>query len=203
MSFKSLIFAALAFTSLSSQAAFLSPIYRYILDSGRVVMLQGVNESRGTAWFYDYNLGQRVQVNLSEASKETNKKVNGIRVDDYIATTTVTGPQICKTYYVFENGMAQVGCRTGKYVSNIGPTRYEVASFTGSTKNLLAPVKEVDGFSLGEVALLQGRKVRVKAIFENSMVLVESANIFDKLDTSSLLLKTSVDITTTRDLEKL
>ena len=203
MNFKTIIFSALVLTAISAQAEFLTPIHNYILESGRVVMLQGINAARGTAWYYDNNINKRVQVNLSEVSKETKKKINGVGENDFVYTTTVAGPQICVTYYVFENGMANVGCRTGKILSNIGPSRYEVGSFTGSTKNLLAAVSDADGYSKGEVVLLNGQSVRIKAIYSNGYVLTESASALAKLDTSGALLKTNVKIVTTRDLEKL
>ena len=203
MNFKTIIFSALVLTTISAQAEFLTPIHNYILESGRVVMLQGINEARGTAWYYDNNINKRVQVNLSEVSKETKKKINGVGEKDFVYTTTVVGPQICVTYNVFENGMAHVGCRTGNIQTNIGPSRYEVGSFSGNTKNLLAAVNEANGYSKGEVALLNGRSVRIKAIYSNGYVLAESASALAKLDTTSALLKLNVSIVTTRDLEKL
>ena len=187
MNLKAIIFSAMVLTTISAQAEFLTPIHNYILTSGRVVMLQGINEAHGTAWYYDNNINKRVQVNLSEVSKETKKKINGVGENDFVYTTTVAGPQICVTYYVFENGMANVGCRTGKIVKNIGPSRYEVGSFSGSTKNLLAAVNEAYGYSQGEIATLKGSKVRIKAIYNNVYVLTESTNALDKPDTSSAL----------------
>lgn len=203
MNFKSIVFAALALTSLSSQAAIISKIYRYIHTSGIVVELQGIDESRGTAYYFDYLANKRVEVNLSDVSKETKKRMNGVSGGDFVFAYTDTGAQICTTYTVFENAMAHLGCRTGKELQNIGPLRLQVGSYTAKTENLLTSVQEVDGFSLGEVALLKGKKIRVKAIFENGYVLTEPSSIFAKLDTSSTLLKTNVKIVTTRDLEKL
>ena len=203
MNFKTLVLAAMAFTTISAQAKFFTPIHNYILGSGKVVMLQGIKVSRGTAWYYDNDLNKRVSVNLSEVSKETKEKINGVKEDDFVYTTTKAGPQICIAYYVFENGMASLGCRTGKILDYYGPAKYQVATYSGSTKNLLAPVNEVDGYSKGETAILDGQKVLIRAIYSNGYVLTETAFILSHIDTSSALSNASIQIVTTRDLQKL
>lgn len=211
MNFKTLAISTLALVSLQSQAALIIPIYKYILTDGKVVELMGENQSKGTAYYYDYALSKRVEVNLADASKETKQRMNGVKAGEFVAATTVKGETICTTYNVFENGMAYLGCRTGKKVSHNGPTRHQVGGYTAKTENLFAESKEVDGFKKGEtVELLKqvdnmkvGKKVKITAIFNNGLVLVESANPFAKLDTSSTLLKTNVVVVSTRDLAKL
>ncbi len=211
MNFKTLAISTLALVSLQSQAALISPIYKYILTDGKVVELMGENQSKGTAYYYDYALSKRVEVNLADASKETKQRMNGVKAGEFVAATTVKGETICTTYNIFENGMAYLGCRTGKKVSHNGPTRHQVGGYTAKTENLFAESKEVDGFKKGEtVELLKqvdnmkvGKKVKITAIFNNGLVLVESANPFAKLDTSSTLLKTNVVVVSTRDLAKL
>lgn len=211
MNFKTLAISALALVSLQSQAALISPIYKYILTDGKVVELMGENQSKGTAYYYDYALSKRVEVSLADASKETKERMNGVKAGEFVAATTDKGETICTTYNVFENGMAYLGCRTGKKVSHNGPTRHQVGGYTAKTENLFAESKEADGFKKGEtVELLKqvdnmkvGKKVKIKAIFDNGLVLVESANPFAKLDTSSTLLKTNVVVVSTRDLGKL
>lgn len=203
MNLKAFIIAGLALSSLTSEAALISRIYKYIHTSGKVVELQGINEAKGTAYYFDYALGKRVAVNLSDVSKETKKTINGVKAGDFVFTYTDTGAQVCTTYTVFENGMAHLGCRTGAYLNTIGPARFQVASYTGHTENLKAPVKEVDGFSVGEKVRLNGKNVKIKVVFESGYALVEPASILAKLDTSSDLLKTNVKIVTTKDIEKL
>lgn len=211
MNFKTLAISALALISVQSQAALISPIYKYILTNGKVVELMGENQSKGTAYYFDYALSKRVEVNLEDASRETKKRINGVKAGEFVAATTDQGETICTTYNVFENGMAYLGCRTGKKVSHNGPTRHQVGGYTAKTENLLAELNEVDGFKKGETAELLkqvdnmkvGKKVKIKAIFSNGLVLVESANPLAKLDTSSTLLKTNVIVVSTRDLAKL
>lgn len=202
MKLKSLLFSGLMLATFTSSAAIISPIYRYILDSGKVVELQGENKAQDSAYYYDYLESKRVYVKLSEASIETKKRINGVRAGEFVAAKTNTGDQVCMTYNVFENGMAYLGCRTGNYLENIGPARHAVGGYTANTANILAEAKEVDGFSKGEVALLNGKKVKILAIFENGLVLTHPASLLSKLDTSTDLLKTNVKIVKTQELEK-
>ena len=202
MKLKSLIFSALMLATLSASAAIFSPIYTYILTSGAVVDLQGENEAQDSAYYFDYRSGKRVYVKLSEASVETKKRINGVKAGEFIAARTESGEQICMTYHVFENGMAHFGCRTGKFLENIGPTRFSISEYTAHTSNILSEAIEVDGFAKGEVALLEGKKVKILAIFTNGLVLTHPASLISKLDTSSHLLKTNVKIVKTQDLEK-
>ncbi len=201
MNFKTMILAGLTFASISAQAALISPIYRYLHTSGKVVELQGVNESKGTAYYFDYQLGKRVTVNLSDVSKETKKTINGIKAGDLVFGYTDKGAQICTTYNVFENGKAYIGCRTGNFQNTIGPARYQVGGYIADTANLQASVKTVDGLSEGEVVRLNDKKVKIKSIFESGYALVESNYILSKLDTSGILLKTNVEIVSTKDLQ--
>ena len=203
MNLKAIILSAMVLTTASAQAKFLKPIHNYILESGKVVLLQGINESRGTAWYFDNDLNKRVQVNLSEVSKESKKKINGVSGNDYVFTTTNKGPQICLTYHVFENGMAQLGCRTGKILDYYGPEKYELATYSGSTLNLLASENEVNGFSKNEEVLLNGRKVSIKGIYSNGYALTETVYIFSHLDTTKSIANSSIEIVNTSDLQKL
>lgn len=203
MSIKLAIFAALALTSISSHAKFLTPISNYILESGKVVMLQSVNEARGTAWYYDNKFNKRVKVDLSEASKETKKKINGIGKADYVYAITDLGSQICLTYHVFENGMASIGCRIGQIPGYVGTQKYKTATYSTNTNNLLASVDEVDGFSINETVTLNGREVRILALYSNGYALTEAAYIFSELDKTKTIVNKNIEITTTRNLEKL
>lgn len=202
MKLKSLLFSGLMLATFTSSATIISPIYKYILNSGKVVELQGENVAQDSAYYFDYEAGKRVYVKLSEASVQTKQRINGVRAGEFVAARTNTGDQVCLTYNVFENGMAYIGCRTGAYQENIGPTRYSVGGYTAHTSKILAEAKEVDGFSKGEVALLNGKKVKILAIFENGLVLTHPASLISKLDTSSDLLKLNVKIVKTLDLEK-
>ncbi len=203
MNFKAIILSTLVLTTASAQAGFLTPIHNYILKSGKVVLLQGIKESRGTAWYFDNDLNKRVKVDLTEVSKETKNKVNGVGADDYVYTTTNKGPQICLTYHVFENGMSQMGCRTGKILDYYGPQKYEVAAYSGSTKNVLPSLSEMNGFSKNEIVMLNGRKVQIKGIYSNGYVLTETVFILSKYDNTKSISNASIEIVTTNDLDKL
>src|SRR5690606_23306931 len=150
MNFKTLAISALALVSLQSQAALISPIYKYILTDGKVVELMGENQSKGTAYYYDYALSKRVEVSLADASRETKERLNGVKAGEFVAATTDKGETICTTYKVSDNGMAYQGCRTSLKVSHNGATRHQVGGYTAKTENRCGEAKEVDGFKTGQ-----------------------------------------------------
>lgn len=204
MNFKTWALSTFALLSLQSHAGLIEPIYKYLHNSGKVVELQGVNQSKGTAYYYDYELGKRIQVSLADVSKETNERINGVMAGEFVLAETDQGETVCTTYNVFENGMSYLGCRTGKMMQNIGPSRHQLGGYIASTWEISGETLEAGGFRKGEkVRLKNGKKVKIKAIFFEGVALVEDANPLLLLDTSSTLLKTSVNVVHVRDLVKI
>lgn len=211
MRLSTLAITAVAVFSLNSQAALIGPIHKYIHTSGKVVELQGINQSKGTAYYFDYELGKRIVVSLGDVSKETKSRINGIKAGEFVLAQTEQGQTVCTTYNVFENGMSYLGCRTGKMMEHFGPSRFAVGGYIADTKEIGAEVSEVAGFQKGEKVILTkdagymkaGKKVKIKAIFEDGVALVESANPLAALDTSSTLLKTNVEVVQLQDLQEI
>lgn len=211
MRLSTLAIATLTVLSLNSQAALIGPIHKYIHTSGKVVELHGINQAKGTAYYFDYQLSKRVEVSLADVSKETKSRINGIKAGEFVLAQTEQGETVCTTYNVFENGMSYLGCRTGKMMEHIGPARFAVGGYIADTKNIAGEVSEVSGFQKGEKVILlkaagslkSGKKVKIKAIFDDGVALVESANPLAALDTSSTLLKTNVEVVQLQDLQKI
>lgn len=204
MKAKAFLALALCLSSLSSQAAVINKINRYLhIPTNRVVELDNINTQKGTATYFDYALGKRITVNLSDVSKETKTPQDGVKAGDYVFTYTDQGAQICKTWLVFENASAQIGCRSGQTSEMLGPTRMTLTSYIGKTKNLLLPTTEANGFSRGETVLLKDKKMKIKEIFESGYVLLISANVLTKLDTTESIIKVSSKIVHVNDIQKL
>lgn len=204
MNAKLFLAATIALSAFSSQAALILKNYRYLhVPTNRVVELDNINTQAGTATYFDYAASKRVSVNLSDVSKQTSEAQNGIKGGDYVFTYTDQGAQICKTWLIFENGSAQLGCRTGDTFGRTGPTRMTIGSYIGNTKHLQSAVAESNGFSRGETVLLKDKKMKIKEIFESGYVLLISANVLSKLDTTEIIMKTSTKIVHVNDIQKL
>lgn len=204
MNAKFFLAATIALSALSSQAAIISKNYRYLhIPTNRVVELDNINTKTGTATYFDYVTSKRVEVNLSDVSKETKVAQNGISGGQYVFTFTDQGAQICKTWMLFENGSAHLGCRTGDTFGHLGPTRMTIASYIGNTKFLQKAVKESNGFSQGESVLLKDKKMKIQEIFESGYVLLVPASILTKLDTTETIMKTSTKIVHVNEIQKL
>lgn len=198
MNFKTILFLGLMTLSFASLAG----VNKYVLKSGLVVELQGINQSKGTAYYFDHEAGKRIYIDLKDASIEVNQ-AQGVKSGHYVVAKTQQGEQICKTFSVFANDMAHFGCQTLKFRVFENKDVLAYANYTAHLDYLLKEESQADGFSKNEVVRLKGKKLRIEAIFENGQVLLVPTGILSKLDASSRLLSIDTKLATTRDIEKL
>lgn len=191
----------------------------YIIEKSGQVIDVASNEisENGMAKYYDYKTNKRKTIDLSELSKSTKKEIAGVKAGEYILLTTKVAnsseliSRYCEVYNVFENSMAEVGCKT--YAQDNEKKILETIRLDYIVKNVrsvIAEVESLNGVKKGEAMELRvdtpsakvGRNVRVLVIFANGEALVQKIG-FGLLDSSSILYKTSVDRVRVSDLSKI
>lgn len=221
---KTTLLMTLVTLSLTSQVhakSFFGTVDKYIINKTNEVIEIGSNEIEDdgkTASYYNYRESKRKTIDMSEVSKSTREEIAGVKAGETILVTTgvarsktETISRFCAVFNVFENGKAQVGCRTYKedYVPGYAiPNRMDF--IINHVSLVTAEVESLDGFNKGETAELRintenakaGRNVRILAIFANGEALVQKVG-FGILDTSSIVYKSGIDRIQLSDLNKL
>lgn len=188
-----------------------------IVKSGKVINVASneVTED-GRAKYFDYSENKSKTIEFSELSKSTRNEIAGVRAGEFILMTTkvVNSPELisryCEVYNVFENSMAQVGCKAYAQDNKgkLFPTN-RLEFIVQNVRSTIAEVKSLDGINKGQAVELRvntlnakaGRNVRVLAIFANGEALVQKLG-FGLLDSSSIIYKSSVDRVRVSDLSK-
>ena len=206
----SLVVAATVLSQ-SARAEFLGRSWRYIHnETGMQIELNNINEQNGTATYFDYRDSKKVVVKLSDVSREVDEGVAGVKAGSFVLVNFGNNDiRTCQTYRVFENGIARIGCQTGKIRKNIGVDRPQVGQYNVNAHEVMAEVETFEGFTKKEKATLTaasgnleaGTTVRIEALFPNGEAFVQKfgANL---LDTSGLMLKKNIERVSLRDLDK-
>lgn len=211
---KAILFTMIfSLTTLNAHAALFEKIYHYIeINSGKVVELSAydIDKEKQTGTYFDYAEGKKFTVNMSELSKETREEINGVRAGKMILIPFQKEVKACAVYYLFENGMAEIGCQTGAIVKNIGMDRPERRIYIAKNveqNGIIAEVDSLNGISKKAHAtlktktgsLLEGEKVRVEVIFANGEALVQKMGL-NLLDTSEVIMKFNIERVNLSDL---
>lgn len=209
-SFLAIAFVFSFFTQ-SASAQLFQRHYNYLnIQTGEMIDLIKKNEAEGTGVYYDYRESRKKTVSLSLLSKETDKQLNGVKTGEMILVKWDKDLKPCQVYHLFENGVARIGCQTGRVSANIGVDRHLLGSYNVDTEIVIAEVKAAEGFKKNERVILRkqagdlesGTTVKIEAIFNNGDVLVQKAGL-NLLDTSGVLLKRSgVAKVSLKDIEK-
>jgi hypothetical protein len=209
-SFLAIAFVFSIFTH-SASAQIFQRHYNYLnIQTGEMIDLIKKNEAEGTGIYYNYLESRKKTVSLILLSKETDKQKNGVRAGEMILVKWDNELKPCQVYHLFENGVARVGCQTGRISANIGVDRHLLCSYNVDTEIVIAEVKASEGFRKNEKVTLRkqagdlesGTTVKIEAIFINGDVLVQKAGL-NLLDTSGVLLKKSgVAKVSIKDIEK-
>lgn len=202
---KHLILAA-ALTLIGSQAVY---AYDYIISQG-IMAETSVNKKTGEISYFDYRDSKRKTVSPSDIAHEVKKGgIDGVKQGDLVQYNQ-ENVNFCTVFNVFENGLAYVGCQNTKAkMKNIGLPRPEQLRGFVPTKDLIAEVPSMDGFSKGEkVTLIKdagdlkcGTTVRIEAINTNGEAIVQKMGL-NLLDTSGLHLKFGIETVPLADLAK-
>lgn len=197
--------------SFSANAELIGRSWRYLhIPTGMQVELNNVNEQAGTAYYFDYVSHKKVNINLSEVSREIDAGVNGVKTGHFVLVNFDKDDlRHCQVYRVFENGIARIGCNNGKISKNIGVDRPQVRQFNASVYDVTGETESMEGFSKKEKVKLAvdagnlkaGTTVRIEAIFQNGEALIQKMGV-NLLDTSGLMLKFNIERVSLNDLEK-
>ena len=194
--------------------AFFSKINHYInTKTGAMVELSefDINQTNQTGTYFSYAEGKKLTVNLSDLSMSTRNEINGVKGGRMVLVQFASGQKPCDVFYLFENGMAQIACNTGKMVQNIGVDRPQRATYIVKNVELAGVIAEVlslNGVNEKDYATLTtkvgvlnaGTKVRVEVIFGNGEALVQKMGI-NFLDTSDILAKYNIEKVNLSDLQ--
>lgn len=136
-----------------------------------------VNQSKGTLRYYSVN-GERIEIPLSEVSKESKERINGIKRNE----VAILNGKLCQAFYVAESGRAQFTCRSGiVYTDSIYGKTHHLEKFVAPTSEAIGEVQELEGMKKKDFVTLQvpvehiqaGEEVRIEAILANGEVLIK------------------------------
>lgn len=207
--------AALTLFSANSYAnPFFSKIVPYVnIKTGEVIELSDfdIDQGNGSATYFSYKEGRKIKIALNEISKQTKSEIAGVKAGEMILIQTTNSLKPCAVWNVFENGMARIGCQSGKIIERIGVDRPQILSYTLlaiDQPGVIAEVESLNGvnkFDRGSLTvdagvLKAGTKIRVEAIFANGEAMVQKMGI-NFLDTSGLLMKYNVEKINLSDLK--
>jgi hypothetical protein len=170
-----LTLTALTLVSVAQAKPLFGTIEKYVdIKTGRVV---------------DIATNETEDFDMSRYSPIAKEEIAGVAAGERILlttyvnkSTTKTISRYCDVFYVFENKMAQVGCKGYKVDQEAYkdvPNRLEF--MVTNVEEAIAEVSELEGFKTKDKAELKintpgikaGRTVRVVAIFANGEALVE------------------------------
>lgn len=197
-------------------------IDKYIIHSSNRVIEIASNEIEDdglTASYYDYGLGKRLTIQMSEVSKSTRDSINEVQAGEMVLVTTgiaknntETISRYCQVYHLFENKKAYLGCKTYEIDSINGYSRPQRLDFVINNVESVtaAEVLKSQGFSKGQQVKLRidtenaksGRTMRILALFNNGEALVQKMG-FSVLDTSQIIYKGEIDRVNISDLEEI
>ncbi len=212
---------AVSLMTTANAKGFFGTVDKYIIArTGQVIEVGSNDIDNGVAEYFDYRESKRKTINMSELSKSTREEIAGVKAGETILLTTgvanstdgSTISRYCTVFYVFENKMSHVGCKTYAEDNIAGQIAANRLDFiVGNVESVIAEVASLEGFKTNEAVELAvntkyskaGREVKILAIFANGEVLVQKTG-FNVLDTGSIVTKHgAIDRVLLSDLNKL
>lgn len=206
---KILLSALVLLISVESQAERISKRYSFIHHETHArIKLTKIDQENQTAQYYDQNDGKIRTISLSEVSQETFEPVDGVKTGNMVLVKfekNVLKP--CEVWYLYTNGLAQVGCQTGKYSKPAPIARPELAEYTVTTDAMVKEATSLEGFKKKDKVTLmadvgdlkKGDRVRIEHLFKNGTAMIQKMGL-NLVDTSGLLLKYKVQVVELKDL---
>lgn len=208
---KTLLSAMVLLMALDSQANIFSSRESYIHNQTQARMeLTNVDQESQTARYYDHAEGKTKTISLSEVSKATKEEIDGVRSGNMVLVRfTENSYRACEVWDLYSNGIAHIGCQTGKIREEGLIRRQEVGSYTASTDLMIKEVSSLEGFKKKETVRLlrdvgdlkEGDTVKIEHIFASGSAMIQKKG-FNFIDTSSLLMKEQVQIVDLKDLSQ-
>lgn len=202
--------AALLGLSINTEAAFIARIYKYInIKTGELIEASVNDIEDDQVKYFDYSDSKRKKVPLIDLSKQTNDRIAGVKAGELVLVPFGKETKPCEVYYVFANGMARIGCQTGKMLGNISIDRPAIGQFNlNHVANVIPEVATLDGRNKKDYAVMSinigklkaGANVRIEAIFANGEALVQKMNI-SFLDSSGVIRKHNIERVKLEDLK--
>jgi hypothetical protein len=207
---KNLLTAVFMILAFEAKADLIKTNYNYLNTQNlQRVQFSNIDEASGKATYFSYAQEKYVDVNFADYSRETFDSINGVKQNDVVLFKVGESLKLCKVWYLFENGVASIGCISGKqYINEIGLYNAVIQGHSAHSEDLIKTVNgPLEGVSVNEKFRLtkavgdleKGDKVRVEHLFENGYAMIQKVGL-NLIDISDPLRKTKVQAIDLKDL---